>query len=84
MPPTTCAKCGSANLVPNLPVFQTLNEPPIYVELRQPEPASRPLIWKRETQRSFFHATVCGACGYAELYATEPAKLLAAHRQGYK
>ena len=84
MPPTTCAKCGSSNLVPNLPVFADVSEPPIRVELHQPEPATRPFVWMRDTQRSFFHATVCGACGYAELYATEPAKLLAAFRQGYK
>jgi predicted nucleic-acid-binding Zn-ribbon protein len=86
MPPTTtCPKCGAADLIANLPVFGGgSTEPPLHVDLRQPEPKPRPMIWQQDKQRAFFHATVCGACGYAELYATEPAKLLAAYRKGYK
>jgi hypothetical protein len=86
MPPTTCPKCHSTDLLPPLPVYgqQSTVEPPLFVVLREPEPANRPFVWKPGAQRAYFHATICGQCGYSELYASEPQKLLDAYRQGYR
>ena len=85
MPLTVCPKCNSKDILPQLPAFaETGTVTPLFAVIRQPEPANHPLVWRPGSQKTVFLASICGNCGYTELYATEPAKLLAAYRQGYR
>ena len=86
MPLSACPKCQSTDILPPLPVYgqQSTLEPPLMAVLLEPEPAKRPFVWVQGTQRTYFHASICGRCGYSELYATEPQKLLDAYRKGYR
>lgn len=70
-----CMKCGSADIVPHARVMQGSDRD---LELRvDADPGA--LLFKEATRISL-EARVCGQCGYTELYATDPAALLAAWR----
>ena len=85
MPLTVCPKCNSKDILPPVPTFsETGTVTPLFAVIREPEPSPRPFVWKPGAQKSVFLASICGNCGYTELYATEPAKLLAAYRKGYR
>lgn len=74
-----CPKCGSVDVIPNVYVLDypaTHSTGNVQVVVLQ-----NPDAWfnKGEVSTSL-KAWVCGACGYTELYAKNPAALLAAYR----
>ena len=67
-----CPKCGSKDMIPNVQITDGRGG---YVEATAYEkPAA---IVLKGAHHSQFSATVCGQCGYAELFVTHPAELLA-------
>lgn len=76
-----CPKCGSADVIPNVSVLEhvganTSTENVKAVVARNPDA----WVFKGEARTSL-KAWVCGSCGFTELYAKNPAALLAAYRQ---
>ena len=78
----TCQKCGSDALITGVRIFdrsgaagqlQTDLTTGLYKD-------PHAVIFKEEVSTPIY-GRVCGSCGYLELYATEPAKLLAAARE---
>ena len=67
-----CAKCGSDAVMSDVRVADALEEE-LAVEV-QTKPHA---MFLKGTVRVPLRATVCGACGYAELYATDAARLSA-------
>ncbi|MBC8141349.1 MAG: hypothetical protein H7Y38_07890 [Armatimonadetes bacterium] len=62
----TCAKCGSNHLMPGLEIISHLYKPTVMTGSN----------WiGMATASSELTATVCGECGYTEIYATEPQTL---------
>ena len=83
---TQCPECNSNDIIPNLKVStdDTVGGgKPAFVKLVEPEPAKRPFMWMAQEVKSYFHAAICGNCGYTRLYATDHADLLEAHKKGY-
>jgi len=76
-----CSKCGSAAVIPNVSVLEhsgadgsTANVKAVVV--------GNPNAWVFKGEvRTSLKAWVCGSCGYTELYAKNPAALLAAYRK---
>ena len=76
----TCQKCGSDALITGVRVFDRGHaniKTDLTVGLHKDPDAA---IFKEEVATPIY-GRVCGSCGYLELYATEPAKLLAAARE---
>lgn len=72
---TKCPQCGSTEIIPDLFVVTGNN---LYAALNlQPPKGSKAQEFYTRCQ-----ASVCGSCGYMELYANDAAKLLAAYRSG--
>jgi predicted nucleic-acid-binding Zn-ribbon protein len=63
-----CLKCGSNEVIAELPLQGSGREAP-WVDLLEPEPPKLPFFWSPKSERSRFLAFVCGACGYTEFYA---------------
>jgi predicted nucleic-acid-binding Zn-ribbon protein len=65
-----CPKCGSHEIVPNLPILDHGHKSDYDLQL---ELAERPgaLLFKGQRVTSTLMACICGACGYTELYATD-------------
>ena len=83
MKTTTCPKCGSADIIPDMLLHGSESIPP-YVDILEPEPANRPFIWMPKNAQSQFKAHVCGACGYTEFYAVNFAELNEMYKKGFK
>lgn len=77
----TCPKCGSSEVLSNLPLHSGQYSP--YVDIVEPDPPERPFIWSPKNQRSQFRAYVCGACGYTEFYADNYVALNEGRKKGY-
>lgn len=79
MQSNTCPKCGSGDVIPNAYVTDNDYE---HRENLKALVLKNPDAWllKGEVQTSL-KAWICGACGYTELYAKNPAALLAAYRK---
>jgi predicted nucleic-acid-binding Zn-ribbon protein len=74
-----CPKCASSERIPDALVTVPVDGDHVGVEVevhRDPEA----LLFKGAT-RTRLKATVCGQCGFTQLYAVDPAELLAAHRE---
>ncbi len=76
----TCAKCGSTELIPDVAVLTEGH----LVEgnrgvMAEVERRPRALLLK-DPFRTPLKATVCGECGFTEIYATDAHELLSAHR----
>lgn len=71
-----CPKCASSNMVDGAWVAPAQGTRIVVGIDRHPDrgPLPRPM----STQ---VHASVCGACGYVELYANKPAELWEAYHQ---
>jgi predicted nucleic-acid-binding Zn-ribbon protein len=78
-----CPKCSSADVVPNLRILEHVGA--TWSENLKVEAEQNPDAWlfKGEVKTSL-KAWVCGSCGYTELYAKNPAALLAAYRKREK
>lgn len=70
-----CMKCGSAEIVPHARVLHG-SDYDVHLGV-DADPGA--LLFKESTRISL-EARVCGQCGYTEMYATDPAALLAAWR----
>jgi predicted nucleic-acid-binding Zn-ribbon protein len=78
MPEGRCAKCGSSDVTGAVDVVGGHGDGgPLRVVVEE-----KPEAWlfKGKVQSSL-KAWVCGACGFTELYAQDPAALLAASRK---
>jgi len=81
----TCPKCGSKDLIPDLIVYaQAEHGGPIFVELEEPAPEKGGLFRKVNRVNTNFKSVICGACGYAELYAGNHAAMLDAYKKWVK
>jgi hypothetical protein len=75
MPEGRCAKCGSSDVIPNVYVHGNADNLNVVMD-------EKPDAWLFKGEvRSRLQAWVCGACGFTELYAQDPAALLAAYRK---
>jgi predicted nucleic-acid-binding Zn-ribbon protein len=75
----TCVKCGSTDIVLNARVMDRSHHGEN--DLRVRVDADPNALLFTGTERCPLEARVCGQCGYTELYATDPATLLAAWRR---
>jgi len=78
-----CPNCDSSEIISNIPLSGGEGHPP-YVQISEPEPPSRPFIWIPKWEQSHFTASICGACGYTEFYATNHKLMNEAHKKGFK
>ena len=75
-----CLKCGSGDVIPDVYILDrghhdAAGNLKVVIE-------ERPDAWLFKGEvRTSLKAWVCGACGFTELYAKNPADLLAAHRK---
>lgn len=78
--PASCVKCGSAKVMPGVLVrdLGDYNAPNTLAVMVHENPDA--FLFK-ETFVDGLTATVCGECGYAELYATQPRELYAAYER---
>jgi hypothetical protein len=77
MPNSPCSKCGSSQVIPNARVlFHEGRHFDVEVAVE-----AKPDSWFFKGRRKCpLMARVCAACGFAELYATDPQQLWAAHQ----
>jgi predicted nucleic-acid-binding Zn-ribbon protein len=75
----TCPKCGSNEILESVSM-NTMGEggPAGIIAFRLEETSG----FMKKSTRVEVKAWVCGACGYTELYAAEPAKLAERWRAG--
>ncbi len=80
MKDNSCPKCGSTEIIHDAEVrdydassYRALS---VYVALRQPEGG----FFKKTTESGELLASVCGGCGYTELYATNYQAMLKASK----
>ena len=78
MPEGRCAKCGSSDVIVAVDVKGGHGDGGnLWVALEK-----KPEAWLFKGEvRSSLKAWVCGACGFTELYAQDPAAFLAASRK---
>ena len=76
----SCPKCGSTEIIHDAEVrdydassYRALS---VYVALRKPEGG----FFKKTTESGELRASVCGGCGYTELYATNYQAMLKASK----
>lgn len=75
-----CPKCGSSSVIPDVSIF----DPSHIMETRELNVAvaENPNAWVFKGEvKSSLKSVVCGSCGFTELYAADPAALLAAHQK---
>ena len=73
-----CPKCGSTRVMNDVRIVAGSLEEGVTVQV-QKNPHAK--LFKG-TVGVPLKARVCGECGYAELYASDPASLLEAHEHG--
>jgi predicted nucleic-acid-binding Zn-ribbon protein len=74
---TRCPKCGSKDLIPDVHVHGGFHARSLKVEI-----VENPEAWiDKGVRESILTSTVCGRCGFVELYARNPEELLKVHRQ---
>jgi len=78
MPEGRCAKCGSSDVIPNVTVVGGHGDGGNLRAIVAENPDA--WLFKGEVKPSL-EAWICGACGFTELYAQDPAALLAAYRK---
>ena len=78
MKPKTCSKCDSKNIIPNALIEDKgMSNVPWSLSVRVEEKPDALVFKGRHT--TALRAWVCGACGFAELYAEEPQALYDAY-----
>ena len=72
-----CSKCGSDNQIPHVHIHGGFHARSLKVEI-----VENPKAWlDKGIHEGILTATVCGKCGFAELYVNNPAELMKAYRQ---
>jgi predicted nucleic-acid-binding Zn-ribbon protein len=79
----TCPKCGSNEILPELPLHGGGGHP-TYVDIKEPEPTPLPFVWMPKSEQSQFLAYVCCGCGYTEYYAINYKALAEGRKKGFK
>ena len=74
-----CPKCASDQMMDGAFISDATTERLVVGVDRHPDLG--PLPQKAATQ---LHASVCGSCGFVELYANQPAELYQAYRRAVK
>lgn len=78
----TCQKCGSDALITGVRLFDRSGETgQIKTDLTVGLHKDPHAVFFKEEVSTPIYGRVCGSCGYLELYATDPAELLAAARE---
>jgi hypothetical protein len=80
--PLACSKCGSLEVIPSVRIVdygESDWKRDLHVEVCENPDA---LIFKG-THRGSLRAMICGRCGYAELYVSNPQELLAAYKRSW-
>ena len=77
---TACAKCGSEKIIPQVRIrdLADYNMPSALSVAVDENPEA---IFFKETFTDALTARVCGECGHAELYVTQPRELYAAYER---
>src|SRR5262245_55107086 len=77
-----CPKCGSDDMIPNVRIVDQSvhSRGDLEVEVYENPDA---LLFKW-AHRGTLTASICGRCGYAEMYVSNAQELLATYRQGLK
>ena len=75
-----CVKCGSLDIIPGVRVMDR-GDYDLERDLRLRVDGDRNALLFTGTERCTLEARVCGACGNAEFYATDPATLFEAWRR---
>jgi hypothetical protein len=74
-----CAKCGKGGLIPDVPILDFTHggrKYPLRVEVQE-----NPEAWLfKGVHYGELTATICGRCGFAEIYVKNSEDLLKAHR----
>ena len=72
-----CLKCGSDKQIPGVHVHGGFHARSLKVEI-----VENPEAWlDKGVHEDVLTATVCGQCGFTELYVKNPAELVKAYRQ---
>jgi hypothetical protein len=77
---TTCAKCGSDKIIPDVIVFDKGHENFMGKLMAGVQGNPKALIFK-QTSLSPLTARICGVCGYTELIAKNPEDLYRAYQK---
>ena len=72
-----CPKCGSSDVIGDARIVDRTLEEELRVTVQRKPNAK---VFKR-TVGVTLKARVCGSCGHAELYASDPVRLLEAHKE---
>lgn len=72
-----CPTCGSEDVIPDVHVSGDFHDRKLKVAIVE-NPEAR--VFKG-VHESMLTSTMCGQCGFVELYAKNPAELLKAYRQ---
>ena len=76
-----CPKCNSGELIPNVRILDKRDRGACSDDLQvEVQEAPGALLFKGN-HRGKLRAIICGACGFTELYATDPQELLLAHKK---
>jgi predicted nucleic-acid-binding Zn-ribbon protein len=72
-----CPKCGSEDRIPDVHVHGGFHARSLMVEI-----VEKPESWfEKGIHEGVLKATICGRCGFAELYVKNPEELLEVYRQ---
>jgi hypothetical protein len=75
-----CPKCNATDIIPGVRVLDYLNAlAPQSLQVEVPE--NPDALFFKGKQRGSLHAWICGSCGFAELFVSNPGDLLAAYRK---
>ena len=76
---TQCPNCGSSEIIADLKLLTddtVSGGMPLFAKLEEPAPEKKPFMWMADEVKIDFHAAVCGACGYTQIYTKDFAELL--------
>jgi len=72
-----CPKCGSEDRIPEAHVHGDFHKRSLKVQI-----VENPEAWlAKGVHQGVLTATICGRCGFAELYVNNPEELLEAYRK---
>jgi predicted nucleic-acid-binding Zn-ribbon protein len=72
-----CPKCGSGDRIPGVHVHGGFHARSLQAEI-----VENPEAWRdKGIHEGVLSATICGRCGFAELYVKDPEELLEAYRR---
>lgn len=79
---TSCPKCGSDKIIPRVRIIDRYDTDPTKKSDLELEVYQKPSAWIfKGTKAGALQASVCGACGYVELFVENPAELYAVYEQ---